>query len=81
MEILLDRPLSSVVIDKEIICYKNATVNTDILRQPFTVCCSDGIEDMKADILECYKNPCTNLYARPHLRFEGKEGLGAGPLR
>ncbi len=56
-------------------------INEEIPRQFFSVCRSDGIEELKADILACYKNPRTNLLARPRVRFDGEEGLGAGPIR
>ena len=45
------------------------------------MCRDDGEAVMKADILAMYKNPRTNLLSRPRVRFEGEEGVGAGPLR
>ena len=68
-------------INKCISSYKEATVDATVPRQLFTVCRTDGVEEIKADILGTYKNPRTNLVARPRVRFEGEEGLGAGPLR
>jgi hypothetical protein len=68
-------------INKCIASYKEATIDGTIPRQLFTVCRTDGLEEMKTDILSAYKNPRTNLVARPRVRFEGEEGLGAGPLR
>ena len=67
-------------INKLITQFKDKTINENVPRQLFTVCRSDGIEEMKGDILS-YKNPQTNLLARMRVRFEGEEGLGAGPVR
>ncbi len=50
-------------------------------RQLFAVCRTEGIEQLKLDILGIYKNPNTRLTARPRVRFEGEEGVGNGPLR
>jgi hypothetical protein len=72
---------SSCDINKSIALYREATIDTSVPRQLFSVCRSDGEEDTKTDILATYKNPHTNLLARPRVRFEGEEGLGAGPLR
>ena len=41
----------------------------------------DGIEELKRDILSCYKNNQCRLRAIPRVRFEGEEGLGSGPIR
>ena len=64
-------------VDMEILRYRNTTIKADTPRQLFSVCRSDGIEEMKADVLACYKNPRTNLIARLRVRFEDEEGLGA----
>lgn len=68
-------------VNKEILQYRNTTIKADTPWQLFSVCRSDGIEEMKADVLACYKNPRTNLTARPRVRFEDEEGIGAGPIR
>ena len=68
-------------INKLIALYRERSIDSNVPRQLFSVCRSDGEEDMKADILSTYKNQRTNLLARPRVRFEGEEGLGAGPLR
>ena len=68
-------------INKLITQFKDKTINENVPRQLFTVCRSDGIEEMKGDILSYYKNPQTNLLARMRVRFEEEEGLGAGPVR
>jgi hypothetical protein len=36
---------------------------------------------MKRDILGLYKDPRKSLKACPKVRFEGEEGVGAGPVR
>jgi hypothetical protein len=61
--------------------FKEKAIDESVPCQLFTVCRSDGIEEMKGDILSYYKNPQTNLLARMRIRFEGEEGLGAGPVR
>ena len=38
----------------------------------------EGMEEIKKDILGCYKNPNCQLKAQ---RFEGEEGVGSGPVR
>ena len=68
-------------IRKEIELFQESKIDNEALRQLFTVCRDDGEAVMKADILAMYKNPRTNLLARPRVRFEGEEGVGAGPLR
>ena len=39
------------------------------------------MEELKKDILGCYKNPKVRLTAKPLVKFEGEEGLGSGPVR
>jgi hypothetical protein len=68
-------------VNKEILRYRNTTIKADTPRQLFSVCRNYGIEEMKADVLACYKNPRTNLTTRPRVRFEDEEGIGAGPIR
>ena len=68
-------------ICKEIQSFRESKIDDEAVRQLFTVCRDDGEAVMKADILAMYKNPHTNLLARPRVRFEGEEGVGAGPLR
>lgn len=63
-------------VNKCIASYKEATVDGTVPRQLFTVCRTDGVEEMRTDIFDTYKNPRTNLVARPRVRFEGEEGLG-----
>ena len=41
----------------------------------------DGLEELKKDILGCYKNPCIKLRAKPRIIFEGESGVGSGPVR
>ncbi len=50
-------------------------------RQRFMVSREDGLEELKKNILGCYKNPKINLRAKPCVKFEGEEGVGSGPVR
>ena len=50
-------------------------------RQRFMVSREDGLEELKKDILGCYKNPCIKLRAKPRVTFEGESGVGSGPVR
>ena len=50
-------------------------------RQKFTVSQEDGLDELKKDILGCYKNPQINLNAKPRVKFEGETGVGSGPIR
>jgi hypothetical protein len=59
-------------INKLIALYRERSIDSNVPRQLFSVCRSDGEEDMKADILSTYKNQRTNLLARPPVRFEGE---------
>lgn len=61
--------------------FKESTITTDAPRQLFSVCRNEGVEQLKLNILGVYKNPNTNLKSRPRVRFEGEEGVGAGPIR
>lgn len=61
--------------------FRSVNVDCTIPRQLFSVCRSDGAEELQMDIFASYKNPNTNLRARPRVRFEGEEGLGTGPTR
>ena len=44
----------------------------------FMVSREEGMEEIKKDILGCYKNPNCQLKAQC---FEGEEGAGSGPVR
>ena len=68
-------------ISKEIESFRESKIDNEAVRQFFAACCDGGEAGTKADILAMYKNFNTNLLARPHARFEGEEGVGAGPLR
>ena len=39
------------------------------------------MDDLKKDILGCYKNPEIKLKAKLCVKFEGKEGIGSGPVK
>jgi hypothetical protein len=60
--------------------FKENTIAANSPRQLFCVCRSEGVEQLKLDILGVYKNPNTNLTARLRVLFEGEEGVGAGPV-
>lgn len=68
-------------LQKAVETFRTRNVDCTIPRQLFSVCRSDGDEDLKMDIFSVYKNPNTSLRARPRVRFEGEEGVGAGPTR
>ena len=61
--------------------FRKETVDESAPRQRFTVSREDGMEELKKDILGCYKNPNVRLTAKPRVKFEGEEGLGSGPVR
>ncbi len=79
-------------LPKLIMQFKQSIISTTS-RQLFSVSRSDGVEQLKVDILGAYKNPNTpkshsktktqipSLTARPRVCFEGEEGVGAGPVR
>ena len=89
IEEAFNRPLvSTTVIDESahslpqaVNAFKESMIDSTTPRQLFSVCRSEGIEQLKLDILGIYKNPNTRLTARPRVRFEGEEGAGNGPLR
>lgn len=53
--------------------FKENTIAANSPRQLFCVCRSEGVEQLKLDILGVYKNPNTNLTARLRVLFEGKK--------
>lgn len=76
-----DDTTSVMTLPDKITLFKENTIATHCPRQLFTVCRSEGLKQLKLDILGVYKNPNTNLKARPRVCFEGEEGVGAGPVR
>ena len=50
-------------------------------RQSFVVSRQEGLEELKNDILSCYKNSRCRLKAKMRVRFEGENGVGSGPIR
>ena len=48
--------------------FRNKTINEDLTRQRFTVSREDGCEELKKDILCCYKNPQVKLTAKPRVK-------------
>ena len=61
--------------------FRRDTVDESARRQRFIVSREDGIEELKKDVLGCYKNPQVQLKAKPRVAFEGEEGVGSGPVR
>ena len=61
--------------------FRSKTINEDLTRQRFTVSREDGWEELKKDILCCYKNSQVKLTAKPKVKFEGEAGMGSGPIR
>ena len=61
-------------LPKLIMQFKQSIISTTS-RQLFSVSRSDGVEQLKVDILGAYKNPNTSLTARPRVCFEGEEGV------
>ena len=72
-------PTSS--LSDAIMAFKESTISSNSPRQLFRVCRSEGVEQLKLDILGAYKNHNTNLKANIRVCFEGEEGVGAGPVR
>lgn len=72
-------PISS--LSDAIMAFKESTITSNSPRQLFRVCRSEGVEQLKLDILGAYKNPNTNLKANLRVCFEGEEGVGTGPVR
>ena len=61
--------------------FREEMIDESLPRQRFIVSREDGMEELKKDILGCYKNPKVRLTAKPLVKFEGEEGLGSGPVR
>ena len=61
--------------------FRAENVDDSLPRQRFMVSREEGMEELKQDILGCYKNPNCQLKAKLFVRFEGEEGVGSGPLR
>lgn len=61
--------------------FRRDNVNESLSRQRFTVSREDGLDELKKDILGCYKSPQLKLKAKPRVKFEGEEGVGSGPVR
>lgn len=76
-----DDTTSVMTLPDKITLFKENAIATHCPRQLFTVCRNEGLKQLKLDILGVYKNPNTNLKARPRVCFEGEEGVGAGPVR
>ena len=61
--------------------FRDNIIETNKVRQLFTVSRLEGIEELKIDVLVHYKSRTSNLKAHPRVRFEQEEGDGSGPVR
>ncbi len=61
--------------------FRRDNVDESLSRQRFTVSREDRLEELKKDILGCYKSPQVKLRAKLRVKFEGEEGVGSGPIR
>ena len=61
--------------------FRKENIDVDSAREQFYISRLEGSEELKRDIFGLYKDPHRNLKARPKVRFEGEEGVGAGPVR
>jgi len=61
--------------------FQRSNTQRDKPRERFFVSRMEGNEELKNDILGLYKDPRKNLRVPPRVRFEGEEGVGAGPVR
>ena len=61
--------------------FREEVIEQNAPRQLFSVSRMEGPEELKRDILLCYKGRRNNLKARPRVLFEGEEGAGSGPVR
>ena len=61
--------------------FRQQNVDESLPRQRFTVTREDGMDELKKDILGCYKNPMVRLKAKPRIKFDGEEGVESGPVR
>jgi hypothetical protein len=61
--------------------FRRDNVDESLSRQRFTVSREDGLDELKKDILGCYKSPQVKLRAKLRVKFEGEGGVGSGPVR
>ena len=61
--------------------YRENNVDQSLPRQYFRVSREEGSEELKREILGCYKQPSNKLKAAMVVRFEGEGGTGSGPIR
>ena len=61
--------------------FREKNLDQTLSRQHFIVSRQEGSEELKRDILSCYKQPNYKLKAPMHVRFEGEDGVGNGPIR
>ncbi|XP_015768056.1 PREDICTED: uncharacterized protein LOC107346751 [Acropora digitifera] len=64
-----------------LIRFQNETSDSDRPSQLFRACRLDGQADFRREIMGIYKNPNTDLKAKPRVRFEDEEAVGEGPIR
>jgi hypothetical protein len=77
----LEEPPKTNPSKSELEQFRESTIDESLTRQRFTVSREDGMDELKKDILGCYKNPRVKLTAKPRVKFEGEEGVGSGPIR
>ena len=61
--------------------FRENNLDQTLPRQYFRISRQEGSEELKRDILGCYKQPSYKLKARMCVRFEGEDGTGNGPIR
>ena len=61
--------------------FREKNLDQTLPRQHFIVSRQEGSEELKRDILSCYKQPSYKLKAPMRVRFEGEDGIGNGPIR
>lgn len=60
--------------------FKSRTLSTDCPREVFHIDRMQDTNDMKLDIMGCYKSGRRNLKATPRIIFENETGVGSGPV-
>ena len=76
-----DNSLSDLSPEDAILQYQKQTIDEDLPKQRFNVCCVDGHGESGRDIVGIYKKPDLKLCAIPKVRFEEEDGVGSEPIR
>ena len=61
--------------------FQEANIQKNKPKERLSVSRLEGSEELKRDILGLYKDHRKNIRAPLQVRFEGKEGVGTGPIR